>query len=78
MCRRGTPVALYLSLALLLPGAAPRSVALGAGMVIDRSVAIRPGVYRLRASADLSKPAVIVRGTNITIDFAGATLAGGP
>jgi nitrous oxidase accessory protein NosD len=76
--RRGIPIALFLACALPFLGAAPSSVALRAGMVIDRSVTIRPGLYRLSAAADLSKPAIVVRGSNVTIDFAGATLAGGP
>jgi nitrous oxidase accessory protein NosD len=46
-------------------------------MVIDRSVTIRPGTYRLSASADLTQPAIIVRGEEITVDFGGAVLAGG-
>jgi nitrous oxidase accessory protein NosD len=52
-------------------------VALSPGMVIDRSVTIRPGTYRL-ASKDLDVPAITIRGTNITVDFNGAVLAGGP
>ena len=45
-------------------------------MVIDRSITIRPGTYRLRGSADLKEPAITVRGENITIDFNGARLVG--
>jgi hypothetical protein len=65
-------------------------VALRPGMVIDRSVTVRPGTYRL-ASADLATPAITIRGGAglkagasrqaggaITIDFNGATLLGGP
>jgi nitrous oxidase accessory protein NosD len=48
------------------------------GAVIDRSMTIRPGTYRLTASADLSTPALTVRGNDITIDFNGATLLGSP
>ncbi len=47
-------------------------------MVIDRSVIIRPGRYRITASADLKVPAITIRGENITVDFKGAVLAGGP
>ena len=46
-------------------------------MVIDRSVTIRPGTYRL-ASKDLDTPAIVIRGENITVDFNGAVLASGP
>ena len=46
-------------------------------MVIDRSMTIAPGVYRL-ASASLDAPAVIVRGHDLVVDFDGAELAGSP
>ena len=58
--------------------AGPRPRALEAGMVIDQSVTIRPGTYRLSASPDHARPAITIRGENITIDFNGAVLAGGP
>ena len=47
-------------------------------MVIDRSVTIRPGTYQLHAAADLSTPAITIRGSNITVDFNGVELGGGP
>ena len=50
---------------------------LTSGMVIDRSVTIKPGTYRL-ASGDIDAPAITIRGENVTIDFNGAVLAGGP
>ena len=37
---------------------------------------IRPGVYRLGASDDLTRPAITIRANNITVDFNGATLLG--
>ena len=49
-----------------------------AGMVIERSVTIRPRTYRLRSPADLTRPALTIRGDNITVDFNGAVLTGGP
>lgn len=49
---------------------------LTAGMVIERSITVRPGVHRLSSSADLRTLAITIRGENITIDFNGATLAG--
>ncbi len=64
--------------ALAAVGQSPALVPLEAGMVIDRSVTIRPGTYRLPASPDLARPAVTIRGENITVDFNGAVLAGGP
>ena len=65
-------------LALSLTGQSAAAVRVTAGMVIDRSVTIRPGTYRLATSDDLTRPAVIIRGDNITVDFNGAVLAGGP
>jgi nitrous oxidase accessory protein NosD len=56
--------------------AARQSVPLTQGMVIERSVTIRPGTYRLSGSADLKTPAITIRGENITVDFNGATLIG--
>jgi nitrous oxidase accessory protein NosD len=46
------------------------------GMVIDHSVRVRPGTYRL-ASASLDAPALTVRGTDVTVDLTGVTLEGG-
>ncbi|HET7219307.1 MAG TPA: right-handed parallel beta-helix repeat-containing protein [Vicinamibacterales bacterium] len=66
------------ALALSLTGQSAAGVRLTSGMVIDRSLTIRPGTYRLVAAPDLSRPAVIIRGDNITVDFNGAVLAGGP
>jgi len=50
--------------ALSLTGQGPALVPLDAGMVIDRSVTIRPGIYRLSASPDHRRPAVTIRGEN--------------
>ena len=66
------------SAVLALTGQPPALVPLAAGMVIDRSVTIRPGTYRLTASTDLARSVITVRGENITIDFNGAVLTGGP
>ena len=54
--------------------AAP-TVALTAGMVIERSVRVRPGTYRL-PSAALDRPAIVVRGNDIAVDMTGVTLEG--
>jgi nitrous oxidase accessory protein NosD len=51
-----------------------------AGMVIDRSVRLAPGRYRLTAppgEGAAGGAAVIVRGENLTIDLTGVTLEGG-
>src|SRR5688572_15798670 len=55
---------------------AGQGVSLTQGMVIERSIAIRPGIYRLSASSDLMTPAITVRGANITLDLTGVTLVG--
>lgn len=52
------------------------AVTLRPGMVIDRSVTVKPGTYRL-PSASLETPAIIVRGSNITVDLTGVTIEGG-
>jgi nitrous oxidase accessory protein NosD len=57
-------------------GAGREPIVLTPGLVITRSTTVRPGRYELPAS-DLKTPAITVRGENITVDFAGATLAGG-
>lgn len=64
--------------ALAVSGQNPALVPLKAGMIIERSVTIRPGTYRLVASPDLARPAITIRGENITVDFNGAVIAGGP
>jgi parallel beta-helix repeat protein len=62
--------------ALALTEQSPPLVSLQAGMVIDRSVTVRPGTYRLAASPDQSRPAITIRGEDITVDFNGAVLDG--
>jgi nitrous oxidase accessory protein NosD len=52
------------------------NIALTPGMVIDRSVTVKPGTYRL-PSASVDAPAIVVRGENITIDLTGVTIEGG-
>src|SRR6185436_8218374 len=59
-------------------GAAEQAVPLRGGMVIDRSITVRPGTYTLAASADLARPAITIRGAEVTVDFSGAVLRGGP
>ena len=65
--------------AVLSPGvpAAQDTVPLRAGMVIERSTAIRPGTYQLR-SANLDTPVIVVRGNDITLDLKGVELNGSP
>ena len=60
------------------PASSAQLTALSPGMVIDRSITVRPGTYRIDAPEDLSKPAITVRANNIIVDFNGATLLGSP
>jgi nitrous oxidase accessory protein NosD len=59
-------------------GHGQQTIPLAHGIVITRSVTIRPGTYRLTSSADLRSPAVVIRGANVTVDFNGAELVGSP
>ncbi len=62
---------------LTLLGAAVDTVTLVPGMVITRSVVIRPSVYRLPAPV-ADSPVVRIRGDDIEVDFAGSMLVGAP
>ncbi|UCF40675.1 MAG: right-handed parallel beta-helix repeat-containing protein [Gemmatimonadota bacterium] len=53
-------------------------VELRPGLVITTSVRVRPGTYRLAAPASLDSALIVVRGDDITVDFAGARLEGMP
>lgn len=53
----------------------PTPAPLRAGMVIDRSITIRPGAYHL-SSAGLDRPAIVIRGRDIVVDFTGVELIG--
>jgi len=57
-------------------GAAPQGVLLTPGMVIDHSITVKPGTYRL-PSASLDAPALVIRGAGITVDLTGVTIEGG-
>ena len=46
------------------------------GQVLDRSVRVLPGRYRL-PSSDLEKPALTIKGDDVTIDLTGVTIEGG-
>lgn len=54
---------------------APDTIPLAAGLVITRSVVVRPGVYRLRPAGSDSV-VIRVRGSGIAVDLAGAVLVG--
>ena len=52
-------------------------VVLRPGLVITRSVRVAPRVYRIGAPASLDSAAITIRGDDVAVDFAGATLEGG-
>ena len=58
-------------IAMLLLGRQP-----GGTTVITKTMRVPPGELA-RPSADLDHPAITIRGSNITVDFAGVTLRGG-
>jgi nitrous oxidase accessory protein NosD len=80
-CRRDVVASCVAAGILVVPVLLPEAqevTALRTGMLITSSVTIRPGTYRLVASPDLTSPAITIRGDNLTIDFNGAVLVGGP
>ncbi|MGH7470436.1 MAG: NosD domain-containing protein [Longimicrobiales bacterium] len=54
----------------------PPVVELQAGMVITSSVRVMPRIYEFGAPQSLDSAVIVVRGSDITVDFAGATLQG--
>jgi parallel beta-helix repeat protein len=52
------------------------TIELRSGMVITRSARVAPGVYQLRAPTSLDSAAIVIRGNDVRVDFAGATLEG--
>lgn len=72
-----TTLVLVLSTAVVSPllvGEQAR-VALQAGMVIDRSVTVRPGVYRL-GSPSTDTPAIVIRGRDVVLEMSGVEMVG--
>ena len=65
-----------LVLGFVLTSAQAPTISLKPGQVIDRSVRVAPGHYRL-ASSGLDKPALTVKGDDLTIDLTGVTIEGG-
>lgn len=61
-----------LTLAALRPQAQTRP---SAGMVISRSLTLAAGEYALK-STGLNNPAIVIRGSNITVDFTNVVLRG--
>ena len=61
---------------LAQPGPGLPRIALRSGLVITRSVQVIPKTYRLPAPAAADSAVITIRGNDITVDFAGATLEG--
>ena len=77
--RLGAVVAIALSCSaatLLAQADIARPIALHSGMVITHSVRVAPGRYRLIAPTALDTAAIVIRGDDVTVDFAGAVLEG--
>lgn len=58
-----------------LAAQAQSEVPLTSGLVISSNMKVKPGVYRVPGSE--GKPAVVIRGSNITLDLTGVTIEGG-
>jgi parallel beta-helix repeat protein len=71
-------VALLLPLSATGLSAQVPTIELRPGLVITRSVRIAPRVYRLAAPVSMDSSVITIRGNDITVDFAGATLDGAP
>ena len=73
-----TPIVrLAMILAVAAPlGAQVPAIELHRGLVITHSVRIAPKVYRIAGRASLDSAAITIRGDDVTVDFAGATLEG--
>ncbi len=53
-------------------------IRLSVGSTITRGGKVAPGVYRLTSPENLSKPALLVKGNNLVLDFKGVTIEGTP
>lgn len=75
--RRSVPVLLFVVLAAaVLSSYAATQKRLSAGTVVTATTRVPAGTYEL-TSADREHPALVIRGSNITVDFTGVTLLGG-
>ena len=54
------------------------TIELRPGLVITKSARVAPRIYRLSAPESLDSSVITIRGDDITVDFAGATLQGMP
>src|SRR5689334_16436899 len=70
----------FVCVALIAAGARNQqptpTITLRTGLVITHSVRVAPRTYRLPADSSLDKAVVTIRGDDITVDFAGASLVG--
>jgi hypothetical protein len=76
-----TPACVLLAFAWpLASGQAQRTarptIELKPGLVITTSVRVTPKTYRLVAPASLDSAVITIRGSNVTVDFTGATMEG--
>jgi parallel beta-helix repeat protein len=70
--------ALLLSFLLFLGGTAleAQPLRLSRGLRITRSATIVPQAYRLQGDSGLNSPLILIEGSNLTVDFKGASLSG--
>ncbi len=67
---------LIAALAAMAPvAAAAKTTPIRAGLVIDRTTALRHGTYRI-ASAGLDTPVLTIRGSNLDLDLSGVEIVG--
>jgi parallel beta-helix repeat protein len=59
-------------------GSSVSTIELRTGLVITKSARVTPRTYRLAASSSPDSAVITVRGDNITVDFAGASMEGTP
>ena len=67
---------LFVVIANVQAAAQSPTIELRQGLVITRSARIAPRAYRLPAPSSLDSSVITIRGDNITVDFAGATMEG--
>src|SRR6202158_2721698 len=73
-----TLLGLSLVAAPFMRAQSPSTIELRPGLVITQSARIAPRVYRLAAPESSDSAVITIRGDDITLDFAGATMEGLP
>lgn len=71
-------ISLFAVLGVSATADAQPTIELRQGLVITRSSRVAPRTYRLPGSRSPDSAVITIRGDNITLDFAGATLEGAP